>query len=180
MVFWKSIVDMTVSKALSQEPPDITRPSRSSVLRTVGIYLGATAVANLIWESLQLPLYTIWTTGTVREIAFAVMHCTVGDVLIASGALFLAIIVGRCWSWPLNNWTRVTALTIVFGVGYTAFSEWLNIYVRHVWAYAHMMPVFRIGRIDLGLSPLAQWLVVPSVALVFVKWRLSRVLKYDD
>ena len=141
----------------------------------VGVYLGVTAVANLLWESLQLPLYTIWTTGTVREIAFAVLHCTAGDVLIASGALFLAIIVGRCWLWPLDNWTRLTALTIVFAVVYTAFSEWLNIYVRHAWTYAPIMPVFRIGRIDLGLSPLAQWIVIPSVALAFVKWRQSRV-----
>ena len=171
---------MTVLTALRKEPPDITQPSRLSVLHAAGVYRGVTAVANLLWEFLQLPLYTIWTTSTVREIAFAVMHCTAGDVLIASGALFLAIIVGRCWSWPLKNWMRVTALTIVFGVGYTAFSEWFNIYVRYAWTYAPIMPVLRIGKIDFGLSPLAQWIVVPSVALAFVKWRLSRVLMEDD
>ena len=141
----------------------------------VGVYLGVTAVANLLWESLQLPLYTIWTTGTVREIAFAVLHCTAGDVLIAFAALVLAIIVGRCWLWPVENWTRVATLTIVFGLAYTAFSEWLNIYVRHAWTYAPIMPVLRFGQIDLGLAPLVQWIVVPSVALAFVKWRLSRV-----
>ena len=161
--------------ALSQETPDIARPSRSSVLHAAGVYLGVTAVANLLWEFLQLPLYTIWTTGAAREITFAVAHCTAGDVLIATGALFLAIIVGRCWLWPLDNWTRVATLTIVFGLAYTAFSEWLNIYVRHAWTYAPIMPVLRIGKIDLGLAPLVQWIVVPSVALAFVKWRLSRV-----
>ena len=147
--------------------------------RALGIYLGVSAVANLLWEALQLPLYTIWTTGTAREITFAVAHCTAGDVLIAFGALFLAIIVGRSWLWPIENWTRVAALTIVFGIGYTAFSEWLNIYVRHTWTYAPIMPVLRIGRIEWGLSPLAQWIVVPSVALAFVKWRLSRVRTSD-
>ena len=144
-------------------------------MQAVGIYLCATAVANLLWETLQLPLYTIWTTGTVREIALAVMHCTAGDVLIASGALFLAIIVGRCWLWPLDNWSRIAALTIVFGVAYTAFSEWLNIYVRHAWTYSSIMPLLRIGQIEFGLSPLAQWIVVPSVALACVKWRLPKV-----
>ena len=121
---------MTVPKGPSQEPPDITRPRRSSVLRAAGVYLGVTAVASLLWEALQLPLYTIWTTGTAREIAFAIAHCTAGDVLIASGAIFLAIIVGRCWLWPIDNWTRLATLTIVFAVAYTAFSEWLNIFTR--------------------------------------------------
>lgn len=30
-------------------------------------YLGVTAIANLAWETLHLPLYTIWTTGSPRE-----------------------------------------------------------------------------------------------------------------
>ena len=162
---------MRVSKAPIQDPTSSTGIRGSSVRRALGIYLGATAVANLLWEALQLPLYTIWTTGTAREIAFAVLHCTAGDVLIASGALFLAIIVGRRWLWPVENWTRVATLTIVFGVAFTAFSEWLNIYVRYAWTYAPIMPVVRIGQIDLGLAPLAQWIVVPSFALAFVKWR---------
>ena len=166
---------MRVSKAPIQDPTSCTWLRGSSVLHAAGVYLGVTAVANLLWEFLQLPLYTIWTTSAAREITFAVAHCTAGDVLIATGALFLAIIVGRCWLWPLDNWTRVATLTIVFGLAYTAFSEWLNIYVRHAWTYAPIMPVLRIGKVDLGLSPLAQWIVVPGVALAFVKWRLSRV-----
>ena len=170
---------MKVSKAPIQDPSRCTRLRGSSVRRALGVYLGVTAVANLLWETLQLPLYTIWTTGTAREITFAVMHCTAGDVLIAFGALFLAIIAGRCSSSPIDSWKRIAALTIVFGIAYTAFSEWLNIYVRHTWTYAPIMPVLRVGRIELGLSPLAQWVVVPSVALAFVKWRLSRVRTSD-
>ena len=166
---------MRVSKAPIQDPTLSTRIRGSSGLHAAGVYLGVTAVADLLWESLQLPLYTIWTTGTAREMSFAVLHCTAGDVLIACGALLFAIIVGRCWLWPVENWTRVATLTIVFGVAFTAFSEWLNVYVRYAWTYAPIMPVLRIGQIDLGLAPLAQWIVVPSFALAFVKWRLSRV-----
>jgi hypothetical protein len=33
------------------------------------------ALANFAWEMLYLPLYTIWTTGTLGEQAFAVAHC---------------------------------------------------------------------------------------------------------
>jgi hypothetical protein len=30
-------------------------------------------------DVLQLPLYTVWITGTRKQQAFAVVHCTVGD-----------------------------------------------------------------------------------------------------
>ena len=45
-------------------------------LRAVRIYMVASAILHLVWELLQLPLYTIWRTGTAREIAFSVLHCT--------------------------------------------------------------------------------------------------------
>jgi hypothetical protein len=48
------------------------------------------------------------------------------------------------------------------GVGYTIFSEWLNIVVREAWAYRDIMPVIPI--IDAGLTPFLQWLVVPTAA----------------
>lgn len=44
-------------------------------------YLCVSIVANLVWEILQLPLYTLWATGTRREQAFAVLHCTIGDAI---------------------------------------------------------------------------------------------------
>ena len=36
-------------------------------LRAIRVYLAVVAFANLGWESLHLPLYTIWSTGTGRE-----------------------------------------------------------------------------------------------------------------
>jgi len=51
--------------------------------RALRIYLAAVAVANLIWETLQLPLYTIWQSGAVQSQAFGIVHCTIGDVVIA-------------------------------------------------------------------------------------------------
>lgn len=137
------------------------------------IYLGVAAIAHLAWESLQLPLYTIWKSGTLGEIAFAVIHCTVGDMMIAASTLIAAIVVGHSWSWPRGDWKRVAVLTIAFGLSYTACSEWFNVYVRHAWAYSSAMPMVRIGGIELGLSPLMQWIIVPIVALARV--RLGRL-----
>jgi len=53
----------------------------------------------------------------------------------------------------------------VFGFGYTVFSEWLNVVVRKSWAYSDLMPVISIFGLSLGVSPLLQWMAVPTLAL---------------
>ncbi len=142
---------------------------------SVKIYFGVAAIGHLAWETLQLPLYTIWSSGTLSELAFAVVHCTVGDIMIAGGALIAAILVGRFWSWPHQDWKQVGWLTIIFGLTYTAYSEWFNVYVSNTWAYSASMPTIRVAGIELGLSPLLQWLIVPIIALASVRRCLSSV-----
>jgi hypothetical protein len=136
-------------------------------------YLGVIFVGNLIWEVFHLPLYTIWPTGSAREQAFAVVHCTLGDLLIAVSALTLALVFAGNHAWPRDRFWPVAILTIVFGVGYTAFSEWLNVMVRASWAYSEWMPVIILLGQKFGLSPLLQWIVVPATAFVFAK-RMAR------
>ncbi len=53
------------------------------------VYLGVVFAGSLAWEVLHLPLYTIWAAGTLREQAFAAGHCTLGDLVIAAGAMFV-------------------------------------------------------------------------------------------
>jgi hypothetical protein len=131
------------------------------------------AALNLAWETAQLPLYTIWVTDPWPRVAFAVVHCTGGDLLIGAGSLLAALsIVGR--GWPNGRSTRVRAilLTTVFGLGYTIFSEWLNVVVRETWAYTQRMPT--LPPLGTGLSPLLQWLLLPGVALELVARRASK------
>jgi hypothetical protein len=135
------------------------RPDWLSVLRR---YVLFSAVGHLLWETAHIPLYTIWVEGTWGEIVFAVVHCTGGDLLIAMSALFLALFVVGDASWPLARRHRVLVVALVFGVGYTIFSEWLNIVIRAAWAYRDIMPVVPV--IDAGLTPLLQWIVVPTAA----------------
>ena len=56
-------------------------------LAAIRRYLIAAALCNLFWEFAQLPLYTVWRTGTVGEIVFAALHCTAADVGIAAASL---------------------------------------------------------------------------------------------
>lgn len=128
----------------------------------------ASVLGHAAWETLQLPLYTIWFEGAPNEIAFAVIHCTGGDLLIASATLVLALLAfGR--GWPANDtaYRNVAIAAIALAVAYTVFSEWHNVNVRRSWAYSPWMPTLPPFRT--GLSPLAQWFVVPLLA-----FRLAR------
>jgi len=120
-----------------------------------------------------MPLYTLWNTGTTGEIVFAAVHCTGGDILIAMTTLLLSLLIFGV-GWPHNRSVirRVIISTMMLGVGYTVFSEWLNIVVRKAWAYSELMPIVPV--IDAGLSPLLQWIVIPGLAFTWALWPFRR------
>jgi hypothetical protein len=143
--------------------PESLPPSRNW-LTALRAYLLTVALSNLLWEAAHLPLYTIWRTGTLRENLFAVLHCTAGDVLIALTALILALVLAGDRDWPVRRFAIVTAITLVIGLGYAVFSEWLNVAIRKSWAYSDLMPVISMLGLNVGVSPLLQWIVVPVFA----------------
>jgi hypothetical protein len=134
-------------------------------------YAATSLLINLLWESVQLPLYTLWSTASAGELVFAVIHCTGGDVVIASASLALAMLLwgGRDRS-PVGP--RIVAAAIGLGLAYTFVSEWLNVYVRKSWAYSDWMPV--LPGLGIGLSPLLQWLIVPALSFAWVGRRQAR------
>jgi hypothetical protein len=125
-------------------------------------YILASAVLHLAWEIVQLPLYSIWSEPISKR-AFAVVHCTLGDLMIAGLTLLTAFAMLGTSSWPRSGTRAVWLLLLILGVGYTVYSEWLNVSVRGSWSYADMMPV--IPLLGTGLTPLLQWIVVPTAAL---------------
>ena len=141
---------------------------QSEWLPALATYLAFISGLHLAWEAVQLPLYTIWTTGTLGEQVFAVVHCTGGDLIIALSSLVAALLLTWAVGWPRQHFWRVAMVTIVIGVTYTAFSEWLNVYVRKSWAYSDWMPTLTVGTVRIGLSPLMQWLLVPTLAFLAV------------
>ena len=121
------------------------------------------AALNLAWEIAQLPGYAIWTNGSTGTIAFAVLHCTAGDVLIGLATLAIALVLTRAG--PIAAWriVGIGAVATALGVGYTVYSEWVNVEIRGSWAYSELMPVLPV--VGTGLAPLAQWIVLPGLAL---------------
>jgi small-conductance mechanosensitive channel len=138
-------------------------------------YLPWLAALNLAWEAAHVRLYTLWQDAELPYIAFSVMHCTLGDVLIGALALLVALIAGRERALARWRWRRIAVVTTLVGVAYTVFSEWMNLTLLRSWTYAESMPKLELGGFELGLTPLAQWLVVAPLALHLArktqKWR---------
>lgn len=136
-----------------------TVPGRT--LRVLGAWLLASLVLHLTWEIAQLPLYTLWHEERPTYIAWAVVHCTAGDGLIALGTYALTSIVQRSAQWPWESPGRGLAVLWASGLAWTTFSEWRHVQNLGSWAYAESMPTLA----GIGLAPLAQWVIVPGLAL---------------
>ncbi len=136
--------------------------SESSWLSALRRYVIVLSFVSLAWEFAQLPLYTLWETGSAREIIFAVVHCTGGDMLIAVATLVGSLLLFGSTEWPHTRFLPVAAATVISGVGTTALSEHVNT-ARGAWTYSDLMPV--LPGTGIGLAPLAQWVVIPILAL---------------
>lgn len=134
----------------------------------------ASAAANLVWEFAQLPLYTLYDEPDAGKIIRYVLHCTVGDVLVALSAYALTALALRAWAWPLLDPLHGITLTTALGLAYTAASEWYNVYRAAAWAYSESMPLV----FGIGLTPLLQWLLIPPVVLFMVSWSGKKVLRH--
>lgn len=124
-------------------------------------YLPRLAFCSLLWEVAQLPLYTLWAESSPTTIAYAVAHCTVGDAMIGTVALVLALTLSRAGepaNWPRP---RIAGLMVFLAVAYTLLSERINL-LQGNWAYSSWMPV--LPWVEVGLAPLAQWGIVPLLA----------------
>lgn len=153
-------MNRTTKTEISWMPRWWNRVWKRPPLATLGRFLVLSFVLHLIWETLQIPFYTIWGEGTGGEIIFAILHCTLGDVMIGAASLVIAVLVGGGFAWPQKHYLRVAVLAMIGGFSYTIYSEWLNTEFRGAWAYAEIMPL--VPPFGTGITPLMQWLVVPA------------------
>jgi len=76
-------------------------------------------------------------------------------------ALMLALLSAGNELWPTGCYRRIAALALI--AAYTTFGEWLNVVVRASWAYSEWPPIVSAFGLRIGISPLLQWITVPSV-----------------
>ena len=131
------------------------------VLGRAGLWSALAFVLNLMWEIAEVRLYTIWAATDGTSVAWALLHCSLGDVVIALAMFALAGIVLWRSDWLASSpWTG-GAIVAIGAMGFTAWSEWYNVYRVGNWGYTSSMPMI----FGIGLSPLLQWLILPPVMI---------------
>lgn len=127
---------------------------------------------NFPWEVLQAPLFEGMSAAPHSAVVGACLQATLGDAAIMLLAHAMVAAVTRRRRWVLAPSRYEVAGFIAVGLAITAVIEWLATRGRwaQTWTYSAEMPV--IPGIEIGLSPLLQWVVVPPLALWFVR-RLS-------
>lgn len=144
---------------------DGTRTDRTNGAMAPGIFASASLwsalafVFHLLWEIAHVRLYTIWFEADRLTLAWALLHCTLGDVLIALALFALTGLVLRDGDWPKSHPWSGSVMVVTGALAYTAWSEWVNVYRVGSWGYTQSMPVI----FGIGLSPLLQWLISPPV-----------------
>jgi hypothetical protein len=151
--------------------PSVCNSGNRPLLPWAALAVGLATAGHFLWEAAQLPLYTLWRTGTPGAIAFALIHCTAGDILITTATFVAAAALAWAFRCPPFGW-RMVLTAIVLGAAYTTLSEWLNVEIRRSWSYTAAMPVLPL--IGTGLTPLLQWVIVPAMALAVVAHRYHR------
>lgn len=122
------------------------------------------------WEMLQAPLFADFANVPVSRHAVVCLVASFGDLAIAAVAYLVTAAAFRDFYWALaQNWRWPAILWIVTGLSITIVGEiWATSSGR--WSYGPSMPtVFGIG-----LSPLAQWVIVPPLTLLFFRNMFSR------
>lgn len=79
-------------------------------------YLVAIAVGNLVWEFAQLPLYTVWKTGSTGEIVWRARH---GRRRSHRRCVLALVLGGTNWPSARPTYRRAAGLTVAFGLAYT-------------------------------------------------------------
>ena len=135
---------------------------------------------NFPWEVLHAPLFDGMASAPHSDVIGACLQATLGDAVIMLLAHASIAAVTRRRRWLLTPSPREVAWFAAVGVAITAVIEWLATrgHWAQTWAYSSTMPV--ILGIEIGLSPLLQWVVIPPVALWFVRRQCERPGAVDE
>ncbi len=126
---------------------------------------------NLTWEFAQVPLFAGMSSAEHWRAILVCGRATLGDVCISLVAFWAVAACTRARSWVLRPAVRQVSGFVAVGVLITMVMEWLATQVLGRWSYGEAMPV--IPLLEVGLSPLLQWIVLPPIVLWLVRRQLT-------
>jgi hypothetical protein len=126
---------------------------------------------NLPWELAQVPLFAGMATAQHWSAILACGAATLGDVTIALAAFWTVAAGVGARRWVLAPTRGRVAAFVAVGMVITTVMERLATGLFGRWAYAEAMPVVPV--LEVGLSPLLQWIVLPPLIVWFVRRQLA-------
>lgn len=148
---------------------------RTAILELPELNVAIFAVLlNFPWEFLQAPFFEGMPGAAhwagVQRCAIA----TLGDATIMLAAFWSAAIVARTRGWILQPTCKQMAVFVGAGLAITVAIERLATSGRWPlggWAYSAIMPVLPV--LDVGLTPILQWILLPLLTAWFVRRQLT-------
>ncbi|KAA0686145.1 MULTISPECIES: hypothetical protein [Azospirillum] len=125
---------------------------------------------NYPWEFWQVPLFVGMASAPHWEAVKFCTRATLGDAAIMLVAFWFVALLAGSRRWILSPSGRQILVFIAVGVAITVLFELLATHVLDRWQYAGAMPVTPV--LGIGLSPLAQWIVLPPLVVWFVRRHL--------
>lgn len=125
------------------------------------VYAIAFAV-NFVWEMLQMPLYEGVRFNDLRSY-FVCLRAAFGDANISLAIFVLGRFLFGNWDWSLKLTFVKACFAGLLGAGVAIGIERYAL-VHDRWAYSTLMPV--IPRIDVGVVPVLQLMILPYLAYV--------------
>lgn len=128
---------------------------------------------NLPWEILQAPLFAGMADAPFADAIQGCARGTAGDAVILLLAYWTVSAIAGSRQWILDPSNGQLTLLVVPGVVVTLAIESLATrgYWVHTWGYARTMPVVPV--IEVGITPLIQWGILPLLVAWFVRRQLA-------
>lgn len=128
-------------------------------------------VLHFVWEFLQVPAFAGMAEMSHWQGIVVCTEATIGDVGMALAAFWITAFAAGSRYWIRTPSLRSMAWFLGTGIGLTIGLEYYYTQVSHRWAYADMMPL--VPPFGTGLSPLAQWIVVPLMVVFIVRRQIA-------
>jgi hypothetical protein len=122
---------------------------------------------NFVWENFQVPLFQGMQSKAHWDAVLQCTKATGGDLIILLFAFWTtALIFGdHGWLTTAHTWPVVVFAVLAFTVS-TGAEIVMTRYLHH-YSYGPAMPIVPLLRI--GLAPFLQWIILPPLALWFVR-----------
>lgn len=130
------------------------------------------SVLNYPWERIHSVLYL----GEQGETTFPWWHClsmSLGDGLLVLLIFFVGSFIFDRQEWFEHPGVRGYVLMLMAGLMISVFLEVIMVHLSKRWSYTAQMPL--IPALGVGVSPVAQMLILPPLIFRTVTWWNQRV-----